>query len=98
MFKKDFLWGGAIAAHQVEGGFDKGGKGLGVYDVLTAGTHEIPRRITDGIVEGEYYPNHEAIRFYDYYKEDMALFAKMGFKTLRTSINWPRIYPTGLED
>lgn len=96
-FRRDFLWGGALAAHQVEGGFDQGGKGLGICDVLTAGSHEIPRRITDGIVEGEYYPNHQAIRFYEFYKEDIALFAQMGFKTLRVSINWPRIYPTGEE-
>lgn len=97
-FRKDFLWGGAIAAHQVEGGYDQGGKGLGIADVMSAGAHGVPRKITDGIVEGVFYPNHEAIRFYDYYKEDIALFAQMGFKCLRTSINWPRIYPTGMEE
>ncbi|TGY42407.1 6-phospho-beta-glucosidase [Clostridium sartagoforme] len=92
---KDFLWGGAVAAHQVEGGYNKGGKGISIADVMTAGTHTIPRKITDGIIEGNYYPNHEGINFYDKYKEDVKLFAEMGFKCLRTSIAWTRIFPNG---
>ena len=92
---KDFLWGGAVAAHQVEGGYNKGGKGISIADVMTAGTHTIPRKITDGIIEGNYYPNHEGINFYDKYKEDVKLFADMGFKCLRTSIAWTRIFPNG---
>ena len=47
----DFLWGGAVAAHQLEGGFKEGGKGSNVSDVLTAGAHGIARRITDGVME-----------------------------------------------
>ena len=97
--RKDFLWGGAVAAHQVEGGWDQGGKGMSVADVMTAGdnvTHA-PRRITDGVLPGENYPNHEAVDFYHRYKEDIALFAEMGFKALRTSIQWTRIFPEGDE-
>jgi 6-phospho-beta-glucosidase len=96
-FSKKFLWGGAVAAHQVEGGWNKGGKGPSVADVMTAGAHGVPRRITDGILEGENYPNHEAIDFHGHYKEDIALFAEMGFKCFRTSIAWTRIFPKGDE-
>lgn len=94
---KDFLWGGAVAAHQVEGGYNKGGKGISIADVMTAGTHTIPRKITDGIIEGNYYPNHEGINFYEKYKEDIKLFAEMGFKCFRTSIAWTRVFPNGDE-
>ena len=93
----NFLWGGAVAAHQLEGGWKEGGKGLSVADVMTAGRHGVPREITDGVVEGKYYPNHEAIDFYHHYKEDIALFAEMGFKCFRTSIAWTRIFPNGDE-
>ncbi len=96
--RKDFLWGGAVAAHQVEGAFQEGNKGLSIADVMTAGSRTKAREITNGIVEGKYYPNHEGIRFYDYYKEDIALFAQMGFKCFRTSIAWSRIFPIGDEE
>lgn len=94
---KDFLWGGAVAAHQLEGGWREGGKGANVCDVLTAGAHGVPRRITKEVIEGECYPNHDAIDFYHHYKEDIALFAQMGFKCFRTSIAWTRIFPKGDE-
>ena len=96
-FRKDFLWGGAVAAHQLEGAYNVDGKGLSIVDVVTAGTREKKRRITDGIVSGEYYPNQEAIDFYHHYKEDIKLFAEMGFKCFRTSIAWSRIFPNGDE-
>ena len=95
--RKDFLWGGAVAANQLEGGWDKGGKGVSVIDVMTAGAHGVPRVITDGVLPGENYPNHEAIDFYGHYKEDIQLFAEMGFKCFRTSIAWTRIFPNGDE-
>ncbi|SDZ85153.1 6-phospho-beta-glucosidase [Thalassobacillus cyri] len=95
---KDFLWGGALAAHQFEGGWNKGGKGPSVVDVMTAGAHGVPRKITQTIEDDEFYPNHEAIDFYHHYKEDIALFAEMGLKCLRTSIGWSRIFPNGDED
>lgn len=96
-FRDDFLWGGAVAAHQLEGGYDQGGKGLSIMDVTTAGDRVTKRRVTDGIVEGENYPNHTAIDFYHHYKEDIKLFAEMGFKCFRTSIAWTRIFPNGDE-
>ena len=76
-FRENFLWGGAVAAHQLEGGWDQGGKGPSIADVMTAGDNKThaPRRITDGIIPGENYPNHEAIDFYHHYKEDIALMA-----------------------
>lgn len=96
-FDKNFLWGGAVAAHQIEGGWNEGGKGVSTADVMTAGAHGVPRQITDGIIEGLNYPNHEAIDFYHRHKEDIRLFAEMGFKCFRTSIAWSRIFPNGDE-
>ncbi len=96
-FRKDFLWGGAVAANQIEGGWNKAGKGISTADVITKGTHSVPREITKGILEGYDYPSHEAIDFYHRYKEDIALFAEMGFKCFRTSIAWSRIFPLGDE-
>ena len=61
---KNFLWGGAVAAHQLEGAWNEGGKGISVADVMTVGGYGKARRITDGVIEGENYPNHEAIDFY----------------------------------
>lgn len=97
-FRKDFLWGGAVAAHQLEGGYNQGGKGLSIMDVTTAGDRTTERRVTETIVEGEYYPNHEAIDFYTHFKEDIRLFAEMGFRCFRTSIAWTRIFPNGDEE
>ncbi len=59
---------------------------------MTAGAHGVPREITDGVLPGKNYPNHEAIDFYHRYKEDIQLFAEMGFKCFRTSIAWTRIF------
>ena len=95
---KDFLWGGALAAHQFEGGVLNTTKGLSVADVMTAGAHGVPRVITDGVKEGLYYPNHVGIDFYSHYKEDIALFAEMGFSIFRLSISWSRIFPKGIEE
>ena len=95
---KKFLWGGAVAAHQLEGGWDVDGRGISVSDVLTAGAYGVPRRITDGVLEGESYPNHEGIDFFHTYKDDIALFGELGFKCFRTSISWSRIFPNGDEE
>ncbi|GGB05972.1 6-phospho-beta-glucosidase [Agarivorans gilvus] len=94
---KDFLWGGAVAAHQVEGAWNKDGKGVSIVDVLSKGAHGVDRIITDGVQDDVMYPNHEAVDFYSHYKEDITLFAEMGFKCFRTSIAWPRIFPNGDE-
>lgn len=96
-FPENFLWGGAVAAHQLEGGWDADGKGTSVVDVLTAGEHGVQRRITDGVIDGEQYPNQVAIDFYHRYKQDIKLFSDMGFKCFRTSIAWTRIFPKGDE-
>lgn len=123
-FPKDFLWGGATAANQYEGGYREGNKGLSTADVMTAGAHKKPRKITwydpktkeygasdysiegcnlpKGIIpviqEGVYYPSHVATDFYHHYKEDIKLFAEMGFRCFRMSINWSRIFPNGDEE
>lgn len=94
-FPDNFLWGGATAANQLEGGFDAGGKGLSTADVMTAGTHTVSRRITPVLEAGANYPSHEAVDFYHRYEEDIALFAEMGFKVFRMSIAWSRIFPNG---
>lgn len=96
-FPKDFLWGGAVAANQCEGGWNKGGKGPSVNDYTTAGAHMKPRKITQEIHDDIYYPNHEAIKFFEHYVEDIAMFAEMGFKVFRLSIAWARIFPEGDE-
>ena len=92
---KDFLWGGAVAAHQLEGAWNEDGKGVSVADVMTVGSATQPREITHGVLPGKNYPNHEAIDFYHHYKEDIKLMAEMGFKCFRTSIAWTRIFPNG---
>lgn len=94
-FAENFLWGGAVAANQCEGAWQEDGKGISTADCLTAGTKDTKRQYTNGVIEGFYYPNHDGIDFYHRYKEDIALFAQMGFRCFRTSIAWSRIYPKG---
>lgn len=95
----NFLWGGAIAANQSEGAFNEGGKGLSLVDVLPAMAENRWGAMDDlkQTIETSYsfYPSHESIDFYHHYKEDIALFAEMGFKVFRMSISWPRIFPNG---
>lgn len=93
--REDFLWGGACAANQYEGGYNEGGKGLSINDVEMGASHGHEREIHSYVHEGVYYPSHQATDFYHHYKEDIALFAKMGFKCLRMSISWARIFPNG---
>lgn len=98
---QNFLWGGAIAANQCEGAYLEGGKGLSLVDVLPGGDKrkevliDNPKKSLD--MKYGYYPSHESIDFYNKYKEDIKLFAEMGFKVLRMSISWPRIFPSGDE-
>ncbi len=94
-FCKDFLWGGATSANQVEGAYLEDGKGLSVSDIVTVGSHTQPRIISLEQDEQYYYPSREAVDFYHHYKEDIALFAEMGFKAYRMSISWARIFPNG---
>ncbi len=95
MFPDNFLWGGAVAANQCEGAWDADGKKESICDHLTAGSLKKNRVFTSEILEGESYPSHTAVDFYHRYKEDIALFAEMGFKVFRLSIAWSRIFPNG---
>lgn len=97
MFKKDFLWGGATAANQLEGAWNVDGKGISIADVCTSGTRSKSKQIIPTIDATYQYPSHEAIDHFYHYQEDIALFAEMGFKVYRFSIAWTRIYPTGEE-
>ncbi|TGY42376.1 glycoside hydrolase family 1 protein [Clostridium sartagoforme] len=92
-FNEGFLWGGAIAANQCEGAYNEDGKGLSIQDIMPNG---IVGPISDGPVEENL--KLVGIDFYHRYKEDIRLFAEMGFKTLRFSIAWSRIFPKGDEE
>ena len=87
-----FLWGGATAANQCEGAYNEGGKGLSVQDVTPHGimTPRMEKPTEDNM-------KLIAIDFYHRYKEDIKLFAEMGFKVFRISIAWSRIFPKGNE-
>jgi 6-phospho-beta-glucosidase len=106
-FQPGFLWGGATAANQVEGAYNLDGKGLSTADMVPW----IPKEqrglgfamdVTAGYIEdviagkiSDRYPKRDGIDFYHRYKEDIALFAELGFKVFRLSINWSRIFPNG---
>lgn len=94
---ENFLWGGAVAANQIEGAYNVEGKGVSVPDMCTGGTVNIPKMITTHIESNKFYPSHEAVDFYHRYREDIKLLADMGFKVFRFSVAWTRIFPTGLE-
>ena len=96
-FPKGFLWGGATAANQFEGGWNEGGKGPGVPDHIRGGTVSAPRLWDKEIDPDVYYPSHQAVDFYHFYEEDIRLYGEMGFKCFRLSVNWSRIYPNGDE-
>ena len=102
VLREDFLWGGATAANQCEGGYKEGGRGLANVDVAPHGKDRFP--VLAGKMKmfecdnEHYYPSHEAIDMYHNYKEDIKLFAEMGFKCYRLSIAWTRIFPTGIEE
>jgi 6-phospho-beta-glucosidase len=110
-FKKDFLWGGAVAANQVEGAWNVDEKGLSVADVATykpkvdvkdykknvaVSSEQIQQAIKDK--KDTDYPKRRGIDGYHHYKEDIKLFAELGFKTLRFSIAWTRLFPNGDEE
>lgn len=90
-FPNNFLWGGATAANQCEGAYLEDGKGLSIQDVLPKGFKVItPEPTPDNL-------KLKGIDYYHRYKEDIKLFAGMGFKVYRFSIAWSRIFPTGEE-
>lgn len=105
-FPEGFLWGGATAANQVEGGWREGGKGISVSDCARAHfdtdvtNYKAHNQVTSKDIEEAlatddevYYPKRHASDFYHHYKEDIRLFAEMGFKVYRMSIAWSRIFP-----
>lgn len=96
--KENFLWGGATAANQYEGGYLESGKGLSIADVERGAKLGVMRQIDDYIDLSAYYPSHEATDFYHHYKEDIKLFVLMGFKCFRMSNAWTRIFPRGDEE
>ena len=84
-FPKEFLWGSASAAYQIEGAHLEDGKGMTNWDTFVR-------------IEGKTYKGTTgdvAVDHYHRYKEDIALMAEMGLKTYRFSISWARIYPNG---
>ena len=97
----DFLWGGATAANQCEGAYDEDGRGLANVDLSPVG--EDRQAIITGKMkmfdfdDQHFYPAKKSIDMYHRYKEDIALFAEMGFKVYRFSIAWTRIFPKGDE-
>ena len=109
-FPKEFLWGGATAAHQVEGGWDEGGKGLDTQEcrpqnpkLTSAEKFELKNKMmtfkkfedAKKCKTSSIYPFRYGSDHYHRYKEDIALFAEMGMKIYRMSISWARIYPNG---
>ena len=109
-FPRNFLWGGALAGNQCEGAWNEDGKGLSVADCYLYKPHVDTKdykslhAITSADIaaaeacpEVGPYPKRRGIDFYHRYREDLDLFAEMGFKTLRVSIQWSRIFPKGIE-
>lgn len=92
-FPQHFLWGGAVAANQVEGAWQTDGKGISTSDLQPQGIfgQRVERK------DGDFGIKDLAIDFYHRYPEDIKLFAEVGFTVLRTSIAWTRIFPQGDE-
>ncbi len=95
-----FLWGSSISGGQCEGGYSS--RGETVVDIMPQGKGirfqylNDPGKYLDH--PDEWYPSRNGVEFYEHYKEDIALYAEMGFKALRFSVLWPRIFPTGEEE
>lgn len=85
MFDKNFVWGCASSAYQIEGGWNEGGRGESIWDRFChEGGH---------IANGE--SGDVACDFYHRYKEDIAIMKQMGVQAYRFSLSWPRILPEG---
>lgn len=97
-----FLWGGATAANQAEGGYQEGGRGLASMDVVPQGSDRFDYmfgNISDlSFRDGRYYPALKGNDFYHHFKEDIRLMGEMGFKVFRMSVSWSRIFPNGDEE
>lgn len=99
--KNGFLWGGATAANQCEGGWNQGGRGPSNVDRIPHGVHRrdvvLGKKHYQTLPEDSFFPAHHGIDMYTHYLDDIKLFAEMGFKCYRFSISWSRIFPTGEE-
>lgn len=84
-FPKNFLWGSASAAYQVEGAHNEDGKGDSIWDNFV----KIPGKTYEGTT-GEVAVDH-----YHRFKEDIALMREQGLKSYRFSVSWSRIFPKG---
>lgn len=97
--QEGFLWGGATAANQCEGAYNEGGRGLSSVDVVPFGEDRM--KVARGQMkmlecdDKHIYPSQKAIDMYHHFKEDIKMFAEMGFKCYRLSIAWTRILPNG---
>ena len=85
-FPKNFDFGVASSAYQVEGAWNANGKGASIWDTYAA----VPGNIADGMT-GEVGCDH-----YHHYLEDIALMKEMGVDSYRFSVSWSRIYPQGI--
>lgn len=98
VFPNNFLWGTATSAGQVEGGWQDGGRGPSIMDILGGSIDgSVHRQQTNKIMQDVYYPGHIASDFYHNFKEDIAMMGEMGLKSYRMSISWSRIFPNGDE-
>lgn len=106
-FPKDFLWGGALAGCQAEGAYNEDGRTMSIQDLMIF-DEKNDRKITKQApmtmdiinerkndLDTSKYPKRRGIDFYHTYKDDIALFAEMGFKVFRYSISWSRVFPNG---
>lgn len=103
MLSKEFLWGGATAANQYEGGYNLGGRGESIIDYIPGGDDRLKLLMNNEVdiyqrSDKYTYPNHRGTEGYTHMEEDINLMKELGFKVYRMSISWSRIYPTGFED
>ena len=84
-FPKDFVWGTATAAYQIEGAAAEDGKGPSVWDVFA--------KKRGAVFEG--HTGDVACDHYHRYKADIALMKALGVTSYRFSISWPRVLPEG---
>ena len=105
-FPNNFLWGGAVAANQLEGAWDVDGKGMSIADINEFRddiaidkkyNEEVDSTFVEEAIKAtdRVFPKRWGIDFYHTYKDDLRMLAGMGFKTFRTSVDWARIFPNG---
>ena len=105
---KDFLWGGASAANQMEGGYDLDGRGMSIADVFMfyekKERHLAKKELTIEEIKklkenkSNNFPKRRGNDFYHHYQEDIDYMAQMGYKAYRFSVVWSRIHPLGNEE